>query len=614
MLRIFAILLLALLASCSSQRTTYPLPQHQTSTSLPTSSATIPAVPDNLSQAIASLPSSSSEHTRYLLNWSEQYLAADKNNNARALLNVADPLQLQPDQRLRWTFLMAQVELADQQPAAALALINDNRTLLSQAPEATQARFQLLSADIALLNGQPMDSLSQRVAVDRKLSSEDRNYNEQLIWTLLMQIPMPQLTSSLDTSQQDLQGWVELASIYRNPVASLAQQVKQVATWRRQWSGHPAASNLPPAIQTLQTASNKQPEKVVVLLPLSGPLAKAGKAIHDGLISGHFLALSQSATATEFEFIDTNGHQDIAPLYQQAVQQGAQMVLGPLQKNLVDQLRQLDYFPVPVLTFNYSNEDTQIDPNVIQYALRPEDQVHQIATQLWSEGKRQAGMLYPDSDWGQRLATAFKNQWQALGGRVVGQQTYSEQGSKSVPALLLTDESYHRRRQVGRYTNTVVQFNERPRQDMDFIFLVADPAQARQIKPLLNFHFASQLPVVSLSYIYRGHANAIKDKDLNGIRFLDTPWVLDTSDPQRITIDSIWDKGHGAYQSLFAMGLDGYRLIGRLPLLRASTAIGIPGKTGTLRLDNKNRIHLKYNWATFKRGLAVATPVVTQSD
>ena len=73
------------------------------------------------------------------------------------------------------------------------------------------------------------------------------------------------------------------------------------------------------------------------------------------------------------------------------------------------------------------------------------------------------------------------------------------------------------------------EFDPRRRQDIDFIFLLANPSQARGIKPTLAFFFAEDLPVYSTSHMNDNSESRIDYLDLAGIRFCDIPWKLTRS-------------------------------------------------------------------------------------
>jgi outer membrane PBP1 activator LpoA protein len=611
MLRFCTVLLLVLLASCASHPT-----RQQVLPELPTQ-ANIPTAPAALSQALSSLPSAATQRQDYILAWANQYLVQARVDDAKTLLDILQPQQLTGSRRLHWVLLMAQVQLTQRQADTALALLDNDQLnipeLLSQAPLDVRTRMQLLRADALLLQGMLIKSLEQRVSVDPLLDETNRAYNEKMIWAILMHLPGNQLEQALNNSSADTLGWLQLAAIYRDPLANIETQSNRVDMWRQQWADHPAAKNPPEAIQVLQKATRYRPQKVAILLPLTGPLANAAGAIRDGLLTAYYQALSQQQSTAKLIFFDS--HQgDIRTLYEQAVRQGAQLILGPLDKSRVAQLAGMGGFSIPVLAYNQTEISGHQPPrNFYEFGLAPEDEAAQIAEEAWHEGKHRAGILYPDSAWGQRVVKAFIADWQALGGVIISSQPYAKDGGKAVPKLLLTNESDAREKAVSRYTTLPIQFQERARQDLDFIFLVADADQGRQIKPLLNFHFAADLPVFALSYIYQGEPNPTKDRDLDGIRFLDIPWVLNNKGTLYQKAEKIWPDHHGVYQSLFALGLDSYRLIDHLPLLMAAPGMQVPGQTGALSLGNDRRIHRSLNWAIFRDGHVQVMPIVVSS-
>ncbi len=71
------------------------------------------------------------------------------------------------------------------------------------------------------------------------------------------------------------------------------------------------------------------------------------------------------------------------------------------------------------------------------------------------------------------------------------------------------------------------------RQDIEFIFLAATPQQAQQIKPTLNFQYAGDVPVYATSHVFSASGDVNQYNDMNGVRFCETPWLLDANDPLR---------------------------------------------------------------------------------
>lgn len=603
MSRLATLLIVLLFASCAMQ-------PPATDSAAP---AGVPLAPATIGDALDTLPDNPALRQQTLFVWATQFMQRGNIAAAETLLAQTATESLDTVSTLQQALLLAQIDLVKQQPDRALQRIDE---ALAKAPQTDTtsphiARLSLLRADALLLSGDASASLEQRIQINDQLDMEFRHYNEQMIWNALMQMPEAGLAADLQ-SHSAKKGWFSLAGIVREPLTNIADQSQKIRQWQLDWPEHPAQLR-PPAIVSLLLDNRQQAlTKVAVLLPLSGNLAAPALAIRDGLLTAYYHNLA-NGNAPELLFLDTESNADINMLYQQALTLGAQMVLGPLDKQQVDALRQSARFPVPTLTLNYSSDTISPLPvNLFEYGLAPEDQVQQIAQRTFSEGKRQASVLYPDNEWGLRIADAFASNWQALGGELIAQEAYTQEANSAVARLLQTDESQQRRRDIGRYTNQFLQFDERPRQDLDFVFLIGNADQGRQIKPLLNFHFMSQLPVYALSYIYQGSANPTKDRDLNGIRFVDIPWVLNTSTSLHQQAATIWPDQHGNYRSLFAMGLDSYRLIEHLSLLTADSNIRLPGTTGILWLENQ-RIKRTLNWAVFSRGQAVLLPSVVSS-
>src|SRR5690606_41593336 len=108
---------------------------------------------------------------------------------------------------------------------------------------------------------------------------------------------------------------------------------------------HPAAANLPDMIQALKRAAKDRPDSVALLLPLNGPLADAAAAVRDGFITAYYSALSQGYPVPQVRFYDS-GTQDAISLYNQALDAGAKLVIGPLDKQQVATLAGVDSSPV----------------------------------------------------------------------------------------------------------------------------------------------------------------------------------------------------------------------------------------------------------------------------
>ncbi|EKF74275.1 lipoprotein [Alcanivorax hongdengensis A-11-3] len=597
----------AVLAGCSSTPTSHNTPYAEPSKPAATQA------PNALSAARTQLNDLQGQaRITTTLHWASHYLEAGRAKDASQLLDTLSQTSLQSQSLFDWLLLSGRALLAQQQPQPALDLLDQHQQQTQNLPADQQARLDLLRADALAMNGDTLSSLQQRVAAHPLLDKDDQQYNHRMIWQLLMQMPNTKLAEAIDGSSGDLRGWLTLAQLYRDPVADLDAQVQRLNQWSAQWRTHPAISDVPAMMDALRQAAKHRPSQVAVLLPLSGSLGNAGQALQEGMMTAYTLRQQKGGTTPVLRFYDSNTDEILA-LYQRAIGDGADFVLGPLAKDKAAVLASQGTLPVTTLALNYIDMDAVPD-NFFQFGLAPEDEARQVARQGAREGHTQAGILYPEGDWGERVGEAFAQQWQSQGGTVTVTRAYGDGADigETVKDMLLVAQSDARGREISRFTNLKVDAEPRRRQDMGFLFLVANPDQGRQVKPALNFHYAKDLPVYSTALIYSGEPNPRRDHDLDGVRFVDMPWILGDHDSElHQAADTQWPDGHARYERLFAMGIDAYRLQGRLYLLSTLPTSELPGATGRLTMDN-HRIVRHLNWAIFVNGEARALPQVAQ--
>ena len=146
------------------------------------------------------------------------------------------------------------------------------------------------------------------------------------------------------------------------------------------------------------------------------------------------------------------------------------------------------------------------------------------------------------------------------------------------------------------------------RQDVDFIFLAATPQQAQQIKPTLTFQYAGDVPVYSTSHLFTGSNGQAQSTDLNGIRFCETPWLLDSNNAQHQQVVAQWPQAAGSLGRLYAMGMDAYTLAPRLNQLKALPDTRVDGLTGQLSMNPSQRVQRQLPWAEFRDGQVQRLP------
>ncbi|MFI4937764.1 MAG: penicillin-binding protein activator [Candidatus Berkiellales bacterium] len=355
-------------------------------------------------------------------------------------------------------------------------------------------------------------------------------------------------------------------------------------------------------------AHSGQPNKIALLLPFSGKHAEAATALREGFLATHYNGHSQHKP--NIQIYDTTKSQNIQSLYQTALNEGADFVVGPLSKEDVEQLSQLppSQMGSPILALNHLSSGRDSPSHFIQFSLSPESEAKQLAHYAWGKGFKTASVIVPDNAWGKRIASTFNEQWQSLGGRVL--QTVHANPSKdqaaAVRKLLGIDESQKRANDIEKLISEKVELKARRQQDMDVIIMAAPPEQARQLKPLFDFYYAENVPVYATSSVYSGHPSRKRDRDINGVVFCDMPWLLEQQRGDEIQQllgqrDSTYND---QFKRLFAMGVDAYHLTNRLQQLQSGTMYA--GATGNLTLENNNHlIHRDLVWAQIKDGVPV---------
>lgn len=600
------LLLLALLSGCAQQP----------ASDGPLLTTTVIAAPTSTDVALGDLGDMSvAQANSTAVAWAGDYLSAGRLDAAQLMIEWVKPAQLTNAQLLDWALIKGKLLLAKQDPTDTLALLAQENVRAAQDKATPQsgARLELLRADALTLKGELYASVEARIDADQRLAEDQRPYNRQMIWTQLMILPADELSSARQqTNHQELKGWLELADLYRDPLTDIDTQINLFDTWQSQWPGHPAAENLPGMIQALRRAVKDRPKSIAVLLPLNGPLANAAAAVRDGLLTAYYSGLNQNYPVPQILFYDS-GSNDVIALYNQALDAGAELIIGPLDKEQVSALAATSSLPVPTLALNYVDmPDSTAKPphNLFQFGLAPEDEARQAAEQAITEGARLAAILYPESDWGARVAEAFREKFESLGGIVTARSTFAQDATGATRALLDLSQSQARARALNLLTSLKVEFEPRRRQDIDLVFIVANASQARQLKPALNFNYASDLPVFAISQVYAGTPSPAVDSDLNGIRFIDLPWLFDQDSPLHHDAASVWPNGHGRYERLFAMGVDAYRLHARLSMLESVPDSFLPGVTGQLSIDPERKLVRKLQWAYFTQGKPQRMPVV----
>ena len=532
---------------------------------------------------------------------------------ANELINTIDTRNYHRDTLADYS--LAALRVWQQQRHSARAMRWLNSTALQQQLPLMRRKNQL-ALSVARANalydlGRYYASAQERLYLDALLRhTDEREENERALWQSLTQVSPTQLKRQLQRSDDATQrAWIELALIHHASQLDIATQANAVDEWLARWPQHSASSSLPHSVDILQSLPQQRPRIIAVLLPLSGPLASRGRAIQDGLAAAHFTAREKEWQTPRINSYDTQT-QSIEQLYQRALQDGADFIIGPLQKNKVAQLLSLP-LNVPTITLNYLTGNNKHSETAVQYGLATEDEALQLAQRARTEGHKNILLLRSSANWSARTADAFSQRWQTSGGRIIASATLSSPThySREIADQLLLPDSGQRHRTLQQTTGQKLEFTPRRRNDIDAVVVFANAAQTKSIKPLLAYHYAGKLPVYSSSKINDGSNERNKNRDLNGIIFHEIPWLLDSPAIKRQAAAKYRDNKN--LGRLFALGVDAFYLHPRIAQLQQNSDNPLYGLTGHLSLQEQ-RIVRQLVAVTFRHGKVV--PLVKTAE
>lgn len=567
---------------------------------------------------------------------------------AANILDTIDDTGLPPQVQGSFIIETAYQALLNQDPVLAVSILTTDRmdfvNIVNQLPPEQTIESSLLRATSWEASGNYLAAARERIFIASLLPEEPESApslhteppapplvnlggtqreNAQLIWLDLTALPVADLESLVTTATFDeTRGWLQLAWLFKANQENLDAQIQALNAWQKQYPAHPAAHRLPESLSILSQLVDQRPNKIALLLPLTGPYLPAAKAIQNGFLAAHFTdkknAISpQSRPPLTIKVYDSSDTNTFLSTYEKAVADGAELIIGALQKTNVDALQGYEGgLPVPTIALNRASNDLIPNRNLYQFGLSPDDEARQVASRAYAMEHKNAAILYPESAWGERVYNAFNDQWESFGSTASTSATYSTKGdySSAIKRMLMIQQSRSRANQLKRTLGLPFEFQPRRRQDIDFVFVLASPKQARQIKPLLDFHYASDIPVYGTSHLYGAEPKPSEDRDINGIEFCDMPWLLSSPSTTQQHLHTAWPKSSPRFKRFNALGVDAYRLHARIQLLIAVPEARFFGATGVLSLTENNHIARDLQWAQITKGRPVVIPHVKVSS
>ena len=552
-----------------------------------------------------------------LLRAASQLASASRMQEVAELLDVIDPDQLSEVERVNYDLLSVRMLQVADNHQTAVRNLNRLARIGGLTSEQRIRIAQLRVFSYSVLD-QPVDAVIALAQIYPRLAGQHDEQLEagHLLWAMLSRMNSQDLQSGLNRAKDPVtRQWFVLAlALGLNSVRVDPYQYQQaILNWQRENPEHPANGVIQAGLAPDQSGFSN----IALLLPLSSVYGASANALLDGILAQH--AADTGPNKPRLQVIDIGDQPTaVTQYYYQAVAGGADLVIGPLGVDYVDEMAQYADFLVPTLLLGVVDK-VALPDYVFQFALAPEHQGIGIADRARQDGHVTALIVKSPQSWSQRVVSAFDHRWQELGGHIIEVYDYElDQSDYSdvTKQILLIDSSANRYQAVRTIVGQPVKFIPRRRQDADFILLSADSKHGRLLKPYLDFLKAHDLPVYSTSQIYSGRVNKVRDQDLNGVQFADMEWVIGQSEQVAALKNALQGDTPTAekFERLFAMGVDIYHVISRLGVLQLDAASRYHGVTSKIRMTEDGQLLRSPRWAVFTDGVPTLIPGIADPE
>ena len=548
---------------------------------------------------------------KYQLAAADALIKNQEIDRAQLLIDFLPPEKLSDVQHVLITIYEAQILLAQDNTEAAYALLNID--LPSETSRTVLAKFHETRATILQSKKEYFAVTTERILLNSYLDdTHEISDNYQKLWQSLSQLSPSELDTYRTNNAGILTSWLELAIINRTMLQNTVNLEASIITWQQRYPDHPALVNIIPEIIDTSRQLAEQPSQVALLLPFTGKYNDASIAIREGFMAAWY----ESRDDKPIIKIYNTDTENVVAKYAQAITEGADFVVGPLQKPAITKLIEQSDITVTTLVLNQYDGEYDISnssspsplPTIIQFGLSPEEEAKQVAERAWFDGRARAISITTGDERSRRIHDAFASHWQEIGGTLlehvnIGQDV--KELSNPVKSVLNIDQSEQRSKTLRSKLQRSLKTETRRRQDVDLIFMAVPPNIARQLVPQLRYYGTEDIALYSISNIYTGNINTREDSDINGVLFVDMPWVIDPENeysPLNRMIERYQKPSLSAYKRLYAFGIDAYRLIPRLAELSLQPTKQYVGKTGYIKINEGGQVQRRLIWAQFVDG------------
>ena len=328
------------------------------------------------------------------------------------------------------------------------------------------------------------------------------------------------------------------------------------------------------------------------------------------------VATTSANPGAELKIYDTSS-QPLDQVLAQVQQDGASIVVGPLLKNNVEELMKSNT-ALNVLALNQP-EQVQNRANICYFALSPEDEARDAARHIHEQGKQSPLLLIPRSTLGDRVANAFAEEWQKLGGGIVLQQKFGSVSElragvnggagialngSPVSASLPQQQSVT----IGGLTipapPTDAQIGGGGK--VEAAYIVATPQEIAFIKPMIAMRNGSQsgATLYASSRSAQGTAGPDFRLEMDGLQYSEIP-MLAGSNPALMQQALSTVRNDYSLARLYAMGVDAWALANHFTQMRQVPGFELNGNTGDLTATQDCVINRKLSWLKYQQGQIV---------
>ncbi|MGB1683181.1 MAG: penicillin-binding protein activator [Arenicellales bacterium] len=620
-------LFLLFVTSCSS---TIPIPDPQVETAAPSPTDTTTPIQDASSEPVikkeglqeVDFASTFPDHraadflTRSFTESVDQrvllYLAAAKRfiqsgdyESASVVLDSIGSASGGPWASVQHQLLQAAVAVGVGRPNRALTILSNIDDPLENPKQATLwYRLQLRTL---FARGDIKDALD---VVDRASSTTtDAALKQELaqaIYRALSRLPDDQLTEAAQAfALADHQlAWFTLTYILGHD-GWQAERLKQALDlWIKANPEHPGH------ILAAQRASDscvlEAEDSVALILPLSSIYEAAANAFKNGFLSRY----GQSSAETSVSIFDFGDQAERAVAqYDSAAAGGARLIVGPVGREGVDALVARKRLPVPTLLIG--RDSVAPRQNAFWIDISREAEALDLVAHARTRNLSHALFLSSTDPAARHLAQQAASAWSDLGGDIAGSATIPSNTadySQLLTRVLGLNASEKQVLDIKAFLGggITIETDVAVRQDLDAIFIFAEPDTVRLLKPQLNFHKAGSIDVFAQNLIFDGSPDPVNDLDLEGISFADMPWMIRNGSEfakQAITATYGQPYTQTALGRFFALGADAHAIGCRLLNRPTDESWSFDGPSGRLSKRERNEIHRESEWAQFEEGL-----------